>query len=1059
MESLPRDPYERQLLEVFKSCDYDGKGLLDNEGLSKLCELLHLEDGKEELMACLLPHGPSSSVPSVSFAKFRDALLKLLDGIGGDPDKREPSPVREVSPKYVYGQKKYGRRSRPENTGEDSGSSESLFNGDINLLQNNSVNKMLSTSSLLTAKSDETNVEESIGSDLSKHIEVEPSGLIIIDKDSEVLCEAELRSAWERLGVGTGGYMHKNELAMVCSAVGMDTLADQVVSQVFSSLKTDEEGRISFEDFLEFFKSKIEEPTQTPHFVQYSKSPNIMDLCDFPHAGNRRLLHELQTLKCELEAVTEERDKLKSDLADADRRSTLLAQEIDERHARIEKTAALTVETLEQKHAEEIKLLKKQMTFEREQLIANSQRLEESLASHVEQLSKVWQDLSSLQKEYENLEKENQALTKKLNANDAIRREYQEQLECMEALHQRVLELECGNEKAEKLQDKINLLQTENTELRDKNDELTSQIELLICRNSKRREGSWSSFEYGGGTKRRGKSPVRFSDNRLGKVRRCCTETDLTLHSPGSLSLQKTEPSENGLEDDLSTIPATSLDNETDWELSSNSYDKIEGMKSYIAELEGKLEHYQLEDWLLMPNYKAEEKINETDLTEPSLTTADTSNASNISIQTISGEFTDKSESNSYLEVGVQTSGVHCHQVEGELELVRSKIVEILSEKKACSEEVCALKLRLESLMKGITRPNMDCIRCKASSISSRAEIDALKEENSTLLNRCSDLENSLELLRIEYEKTEDYWENKLDEERKLFELDKEQSDEKFAELEAKILEYDELIASDQATKKVLPPIEEKDFLEKQFTDLEEEYDAYRLATEEELALKENEISVLKGKLKLFESEHIEKKDEQCQTENPKCAVKPRVPSTSYKTSDFHKKTESCTCGAKSKIRDKLKAEVDALTHRKQLLMAQITSLQAQPHQLGARIGGVGGNLSVFQSLSNRLRQQELRCRELQSALRSQQKETETILQKAWERHKIDLTTIQNSLRVTQEKLQQQKKNTKQQLDRLAMADTLVKDLYAENAHLVATVVSLEHKFHSLSESALHNSF
>lgn len=95
MESLPRDPYERQLLEVFKSCDYDGKGLLDSEGLSKLCELLHLEDGKDELMACLLPHGPSSSVPSVSFAKFRDALLKLLDGIGGDPDKREPSPGRK----------------------------------------------------------------------------------------------------------------------------------------------------------------------------------------------------------------------------------------------------------------------------------------------------------------------------------------------------------------------------------------------------------------------------------------------------------------------------------------------------------------------------------------------------------------------------------------------------------------------------------------------------------------------------------------------------------------------------------------------------------------------------------------------------------------------------------------------------------------------------------------------------------------------------------------------------------------------------------------------------
>ena len=40
--------------------------------------------------------------------------------------------------------------------------------------------------------------------------------------------EEELRAAWERLGVGTDGFLHRNELAMVCSAVGMDTLADQV---------------------------------------------------------------------------------------------------------------------------------------------------------------------------------------------------------------------------------------------------------------------------------------------------------------------------------------------------------------------------------------------------------------------------------------------------------------------------------------------------------------------------------------------------------------------------------------------------------------------------------------------------------------------------------------------------------------------------------------------------------------------------------------------------------------------------------------------------------------
>ena len=43
--------------------------------------------------------------------------------------------------------------------------------------------------------------------------------------------------------------------------------------------------------------------------------------------------------------------------------------------------------------------------------------------------------------------------------------------------------------------------------------------------------------------------------------------------------------------------------------------------------------------------------------------------------------------------------------------------------------------------------------------------------------------------------------------------------------------------------------------------------------------------------------------------------------------------------------------------------------------------GIAGDNLGVFQSLSNRLRQQELLCRELQSALKTQQRETDTILQ------------------------------------------------------------------------------
>jgi ninein len=38
-----------------------------------------------------------------------------------------------------------------------------------------------------------------------------------------------------------------------------------------------------------------------------------------------------------LESVTEERDKLRNDLTDANNRAAVLAQEVDEHHARIEK--------------------------------------------------------------------------------------------------------------------------------------------------------------------------------------------------------------------------------------------------------------------------------------------------------------------------------------------------------------------------------------------------------------------------------------------------------------------------------------------------------------------------------------------------------------------------------------------------------------------------------------------------------------------------------------------------------------------------------------------------
>lgn len=116
------------------------------------------------------------------------------------------------------------------------------------------------------------------------------------------------------------------------------------------------------------------------------------------------------------------------------------------------------------------------------------------------------------------------------------------------------------------------------------------------------------------------------------------------------------------------------------------------------------------------------------------------------------------------------------------------------------------------------------------------------EEEKNELTAKCAELENCIELLKNEYEKCEDYWASKLEEERQMFDQEQVQYVEKVNELIAKVAEYEEQVALQDSR---LPPIEEKD-LEKQFTDLEQEFDEYRATTQFQLDEKEKEIELLK---------------------------------------------------------------------------------------------------------------------------------------------------------------------------------------------------------------------
>lgn len=214
----------------------------------------------------------------------------------------------------------------------------------------------------------------------------------------------------------------------------------------------------------------------------------------------------------------------------------------------------------------------------------------------------------------------------------------------------------------------------------------------------------------------------------------------------------------------------------------------------------------------------------------------------------------------------------HCRDLETQLENVKVQIVKILSEKRACSQENCILKKRICDLRIQLPDSGSELENASSAviavvptdiSVSSADNIEtdsgcssirkvdksvcttddltfdikqfSLHDDSKTsetvhtseialsaLRNRCDDLEKSLTLMRDEYERCEDYWAGKLDEERHLAEQEQRITDEKFSELMAKIREYEELFADDhmrRSTKLMdgrLETIEEQDGLEKQ---------------------------------------------------------------------------------------------------------------------------------------------------------------------------------------------------------------------------------------------------
>nr|XP_023020787.1 ninein [Leptinotarsa decemlineata] len=1202
MEQFALDPYEQQLLKVFDSHDKENCGSLDREGLVQLCQTLQLEEQGIELVKCLLKNRNSRA----TFSEFKDALLALLGNMQSSKNSKneetvdnctKTSPEREVSPKFVYGSKKYGRRSRPRNDEVTS-----IYNEQNDISLNKSQNivsvQRSNSQSEVSSKKRKTNYKLKRCTSLPGSNDVLISNTTdnnchMLSSELELVCTEEmLREAWRKLGVGEDGYLNRTELILVCDAIGLHKLADGVIRQLSHKLNINCNHKISFQELLTtlqqdetWFEVLNQSPlnsndpvihqsnstsfpdSRTFHFITLGPDGNgiiktdvliemwesigvhspkellqelgfncrqikIVELAEVlekqmksiheatrtafqnPHItllqANLTLYQsEIKTLKSILEQIQAEREKLKCDVSEANNRATLLAQEVDDNHLRMEQNTLNQVKLLEQRHSDILREVTTQFSRDKEQLSNINQGLESKIISLEQEVTKIKNDLLVAQKYSLNMEKENHFLSGKIVELEKDKSVLNNQIEILENEKQEHSEME--QEESKLLLAKLSVLQLENSQLKDRNDEMVSEIESLSNQMATMRMKVSStptlsmnpldqSMEenisvicegVGVGAKRRSDySPSKDSklfnitdgSPRLGKIRKFYNIKQDNLDVPFASS-------ESGFDTEVDCFDSSSS-------LSTDDNKEITRLQAKIAFLEQIL----IQNKIPLPVVEAEdpELLSGADLC--------------------------------HLVVRVK-------QLEKIIEIVRKDMKMMIEKGTMNSDSLRKVSVKLEQtfLSGNVNEGSYDLEEKKKKGVDVGAQTDflelfedkvtKLESENRELCTKCSELENCVELLRNEYEKCEDYWQSKVDEERQMFEAEQKINSDKLSELFLKMKDYEEQYANQELVDNRLPTIEETYNLEKQFTDLEQEFELYKEHSESELLRKDEQIEILKEKLTQLALRQQDLNEAAVQvnieTEESRLLNKMKnlsgyviessnffpeeiIPPTTQSTPkspppnnleyvnqsliwnqqpnppentessqslpvnwNFTNDTKiqsnastssSSTCLDNSTpcapCRPKRTRKYDKNLYKKNNQDKDVKDIEIdkRPQMDSKNFQNSNCNpeqsiilpLRSFQNLNTRRNHLEQRVRHLQICLKQQHFRNEQTLHHYWAQFKGERSDLHSKLKYFQDKLEQQVRISKEQLDKLESTDLLVKDLFVENSYLLATVQRLE---------------
>ncbi|XP_042084795.1 ninein-like protein isoform X2 [Haplochromis burtoni] len=536
MEEAEHSRYVSQLKAEFDSCDTTATGFLDREELTALCRKLQLDAHLPLLLATLLGerrYGP------VNFEEFKEGFVAVLSrsldfGTSEDDSSYlEPAVPEEVKPKLVKGAKRYGRRSKPDaaltRDSEDSPPSRAeASDSSPTGIRKAKLRRATSLESVESLKSDEEagsqketsfqckghhQGEEPGGHALMlvcehlglQHLHTEEVDVLLrkLDPDLDgrvsirefkkvlcgstpITCSTPVRQADLRAPHKPREVSEEHSARSASPSLLMATVGQRVLSRLddgsgctsperVAALWT-EEGIGNSRDILQTLDFPLEERLSLADLTLALDNELLVSGNGIHQAALISYKIEIQHLQEVAEQACRERDKVKADLERADRRNLQLVREVDDRHASMETLNQSRIRDLEQDFRDRLTTLRSETEQESEALLQHIERergaLQEELQLLRAQEVELQEELCSAVQENGRLEEELNAVKMKLTEAEGSARRLQRDLDQM-------------------LSDK---------ELQDRNDELSSELELLKNqrrnRKCRRRAGAANALSW-----------------------------------------------------------------------------------------------------------------------------------------------------------------------------------------------------------------------------------------------------------------------------------------------------------------------------------------------------------------------------------------------------------------------------------------------------------------------------------------------------------------------------------------------------------------------------------